>query len=90
MQDVPDSGENLPRYGNLNFHLALSTNDSLMITELVEEASLRFGCGPGAFDKSFSQVSVSVSDAPGLDFSSTFLVTGLQSTPGYKVGGVLE
>ena len=81
MHDVPDSGEDLPGNGNLHFHLVLSANDDLMVAELVEVASLRFGCGPGTFDESFSQVSVSVCSAPGLDLTGTFLVARLQSAP---------
>ena len=84
MHDIPDSGKNLSGNGHLHFHLVLSANDDLMVAELVEITALRFGCGPGAFDESFPQVSVSVCSAPGLDLTGTFLVARLQSAPGYE------
>ena len=90
MHDVPDSREDLPGNGNLHFHLVLSANDDLMIAEFIEVASLRLGCGPGAFNESFPQVSVSVCSAPCLDLPGTFLIARLQSTPGHKVGGIFE
>ena len=61
-----------------------------MIAEFIEVASLRLGCGPGAFNESFPQVSVSVCSAPCLDLSGTFLIARLQSTPGHKVGAIFE
>ena len=90
MQNKPDGGENLSGNGDLYFHFALSPNNGLGVTELAEEASLRFGSGPRAFDKSFPQVLVSVRDAPGLNLSCAFLVAWFQSSPGNKVGDVFK
>lgn len=90
MHDVPDCRQDLPGDGHLHFHFVLVSNDSLEVTEFVEEAPLRLGCGPGAFDESFPLVSVAMRDAPCHDLAGTFLVARFQPAPGHKVGGVLE
>ena len=87
---IPDGGKDLSGDGYLHFHLVLSANDDLMIAEFIEVTALRLGCGPGAFNESFPQVSVSVCSAPCLDLSGTFLIARLQSAPGHKVGGIFE
>ena len=87
---IPDGGKDLSGDGDLHFHLVLPTNNDLVIAEFIEVASLRLGCGPGAFYESFPQVFVSMCDAPCLDLAGAFLIARLQSAPGHKVGCIFE
>ena len=90
VQDIPDGGQDFPGDGYLYLHLVLASYDSLVVTELVEIASLCLGRGPRALYQSFSQISVAMRNAPRLDLTGTFFVSRLQPAPGYKVGGILE
>ena len=90
MQDIPDGSQDFPRNGDLDLHLVLAADDSLVVAELVEIASLSFGCSPRTFNQRFSQIPVAMRNASCLDLTGTFLIAGHQPAPGYKVGGILE
>ena len=90
VEDEPNRGKDLSGDGDPDLHLAFLSDHYLLVAEAVEEASLRFGGRPGAFDECLAEVLVAVGDFPVQDLACALLVARSESAPRHQVGRIFK